>query len=270
MDTVTSADGTSIAYDQYGSGPAVILVGGAFQHRVIDSSTAELARLLGTEFTAYHYDRRGRGDSGQGASRYTVEREIDDIAALVEAAGGTAMLFGMSSGAALALDAAARRPAVTRVAVYEPPFLVEGAGRAVPANLQPRLEALVMTDQPDGAVELFLTEAVGMPAERVAGLRRAPIWPAFESVAHTLPHDVALLEDTLSGGRLPAKRWAAVTVPVLVVDGGTSPPSMAGAAAALAGVLLDARRETLPGQDHAVDPVVLAPLLGSYFRESIR
>ncbi|WP_035856723.1 alpha/beta fold hydrolase [Cryptosporangium arvum] len=265
MDTVLSADGTPIAFDRYGSGPAVILVGGAFQHRAIDPGTAELARLVAADLTVYHYDRRGRGDSGPGATPYTPEREIDDIAALIGHAGGTAALYGMSSGAALALDAAARRPAVNAVAVYEPPFVVDGSRKPIPEDLQPRLERLVMTDQRDGAVELFLVEGVGVPLEAVRGMQRTPGWAAMESVAHTLAHDVALLEDVVTGGPLPLHRWASVTVPVLVVDGGASPPWTASAADALAGVLLDAQRRTLPGQTHDVDPSVLAPVLRSFF-----
>ncbi|GAA0259575.1 alpha/beta hydrolase [Cryptosporangium japonicum] len=265
MDTVLSADGTPIAFDRYGSGPAVILVGGAFQHRAIDPGTAELARLLAEDHAVYHYDRRGRGDSGQGATPHTPEREIDDLAALVEHAGGTAALYGMSSGAALALDAAARRPAVNAVAVYEPPFVVDASRKPIADDLQPRLERLVMTDQRDGAVELFLVEAVGVPLKAVRGMQHAPAWAAMESVAHTLAYDVALLEDAVTGGPLPLHRWASVTVPVLVLDGGASPEWAGSAADALAGVLLDASRRTLPGQTHDVDASVLAPVLRAFF-----
>lgn len=264
MDTVTSADGTTIAFDSYGTGPAVVLVGGAFQHRAVDPGTAALARLLAADHTVYHYDRRGRGDSGPGATAHTPEREIDDIAALIDHAGGTAALYGMSSGAALALDAAARRPAVTAVAVYEPPFVVDGSRDPFPEDLRPRLDRLVMTDQRDGAVELFLTEAVGVPREALPGMQESAGWLVMEDVAHTLAYDVALLEDTVTGGPLPPHRWAAVTVPVLVVDGGASPPWMAAAADALAEVLLYARRATLPGQSHDVDAGALAPVLRAF------
>ena len=265
MDTVTSADGTTIAFDRYGSGPAVILVGGAFQHRATDPGSAELARLLAENFTVYHYDRRDRGDSGPGATPHTPEREIDDVAALIEHAGGTAALYGMASGAALALDAAARRPAVNAVAVYEPPFVVDDTRKPIPEGLQPRLERLILTAQPDGAVELFLSEAVGVPREAIQGMQQSPGWAAMESVAHTLAHDIALIEDTVTGGPLPPHRWAAVTVPVLVLDGGASPPWMASAADALADVLPDARRQTLPGQTHDVDAAKLAPVLSAFF-----
>jgi pimeloyl-ACP methyl ester carboxylesterase len=265
MDTVTSADGTTIAFDRYGSGPAVILVGGAFQHRAIDPGTVELARLLSVDRTVYHYDRRGRGDSGPGPTSHSPEREIDDLAALIEHAGGTAALYGMSSGSALALDAAARRPSVNAVAVYEPPFVVDGSRKPIPEDLQPRLERLVLTDQRDGAVELFLVEAVGVPRNAIADLQQSAGWLVMEDVAHTLAYDVALLEDAVTGGPLPPHRWAAVTVPVLVLDGGASPPWMASAADALADVLPNARRQTLPDQTHDVDAAVLAPALRAFF-----
>jgi pimeloyl-ACP methyl ester carboxylesterase len=265
METVTSADGTSIAYDQYGSGPAVILVGGAFQHRAIDPSTAELAELLASRFTVFHYDRRGRGDSGKGNTQFTIEREIEDLGALIEAAGGQAALFGMSSGAALALDTAARRPAVTKVAVYEAPFVVDGDPELTSEEYLPQLHALLAKGDNGGAVEWFLTGAVGVPSEVVAGMRHAPIWAVFESVAPTLAYDGALLEGTVEGKPLSDQRWAAVTAPVLVLDGGDSPPSMAAAAEGLVSVLSDARRGTLPGQTHEVDPKVLRPVLLDFF-----
>ncbi|TQS40158.1 alpha/beta fold hydrolase [Cryptosporangium phraense] len=265
MDTVTSADGTRIAFDRYGSGPALILVGGASQHRAIDPGTGDLARLLAEDLTVYHYDRRGRGDSGLSWEPYRPEREIEDIAALIEHAGGNAALYGMSSGAALALDAAARRPAVTKVAVYEPPFIVDDSRTPIRTDLQPRLERLILTEQRDGAVELFLTEAAGVPPEAVEGLKRTPHWAALEAVSHTYPYDIALLEGTQTGAPLSPHRWAAVTVPVLVVDGGASPDWMHAGADALAAVLLDATRETLDGQTHDVDAKALAPSLRRFF-----
>ncbi|MFI5954639.1 alpha/beta fold hydrolase [Cryptosporangium sp. NPDC051539] len=264
MDTVTSSDGTTIAFDRYGTGPAVVLVGGASQHRAIDPGTAELAQLLAEEFTVYHYDRRGRGDSGPGTTPHSPEREIDDIAALLQHAGGAAALYGMSSGSALALDAAARRPAVTKVAVYEPPFIVDDSRKPIRIDLQPRLERLILTEQRDGAVELFLAEAAGVPPEAIEGLKKSPHWAALEAVSHTYPYDLALLEGTQTGAPLSPHRWAAVTVPVLVVDGGAGPDWMHAGADALAAVLLNATRRTLPDQTHDVDATVLAPVLRTF------
>lgn len=263
MKTVTSKDGTTIAFDRSGEGPAIVLVGGAFQHRAIDTSTARLAERLAPNFTVYHYDRRGRGESGDTAP-YAVNREIEDIDALIQDAGGSAYVFGMSSGAVLALHAAAAGLAITKLALYEPPFIVDDSRPPVPKDYTRRLAGLLAEGRRGDAVELFMTEAVGMPAEAVAPMRGAPFWSAFESVAHTLPYEAAIMGDTLSGRPLPAGRWAAVTVPTLVVDGGASPDWARNAVEALVEVLPDAQRRTLEGQTHQVDPEVLAPGLAEF------
>lgn len=263
MHTVTSKDGTTIAFDRSGEGPAIVLVGGAFQHRAIDPSTARLAELLAPDFTVYHYDRRGRGESRDTAP-YAVEREIEDIEALIQDAGGSAYVFGMSSGAVLALHAAAAGPAITKLALYEPPFIVDDSRPRVPQDHTRRLVGLLAEGRRGDAVELFMTEAVGMPAEAVAPMRGAPFWSAFESVAHTLPYEAAIMGDTLSGQPLSAGRWRAVTVPTLVVDGGASPAWARNAVEALVEVLPDAQRRTLEGQTHQVDPEVLAPVVAEF------
>ena len=197
----------------------MILVGGAIQHRAIDPSTARLAELLSSAFTVVHYDRRGRGDSGDTAP-YAVEREIDDIDALIQDAGGSASLFGMSSGAVLGLDAAESGLAVAKLALYEPPFMVDDSRPPVPEDYRERLTAMLSEGRRGDAVELFMTEAVGVPAEAVSSMRGAPFWPGLESVAHTLPYDDAIMGDLTSGKPLPAARWAGVTIPTLVIDGG--------------------------------------------------
>ncbi len=264
MPTVQSTDGTTIGYDVSGTGPPVILVGGAFQYRAIDPPTVRLAELLGRDFTVFHYDRRGRGDSGDTAP-YATGREIQDLDALIKEAGGTASLFGNSSGALVALDAAAAGLAVPKVAAYEAAVLVGQSRPPVPAGYLATLTELATSGRRGEAVEYFLTKAVGVPAETVAGMRQAPVWPAFEAVAHTLPYDAAFCEDTMSGRPLPANRWADVVAPVLVIDGGASLPWVAEGAQALAGVLPEARSRTLDGQDHAVDPDALAPVLREFF-----
>jgi pimeloyl-ACP methyl ester carboxylesterase len=263
MDTVASKDGTTIAFDRSGDGPAVILVGGAIQHRAIDPRTARLAELLSSSFTVYHYDRRGRGDSGDTAP-YAVEREIDDIDALIRDAGGSASLFGMSSGAVLSLDAADRGLAVTKLALYEPPFMVDDTRPPVPADYRERLTAMLSEGRRGEAVELFMTEAVGVPAEAVSPMRGAPFWPGLESVAHTLPYDHAIMCDLTSGLPLPAARWAGVTIPTLVINGGESPAWARNAVQAIVDVLPQAERRSLAGQTHQVDPEVLAPLLDGF------
>ena len=264
MESVTSRDGTEIAFDRQGAGPPVVLVGGAFQHRAIDPRTAQLAELLAERFSIYHYDRRGRGDSGD-AEAHSSEREIEDLEALIEAAGGSACVFGNSSGAVLALDAAASGLAIERLGLYEAPFIVDASRPPVPEDYQERLVRLVSEGRRGDAVGLFLAEPAEVPAEFVAQMRQAPIWPAFESVAHTLAYDAAFMEGTQLGEPLPIGRWESVTVPTLVVDGGASPEWVHSGARAIADLLPDARRSTLEGQTHEVGPEVLAPALAGFF-----
>jgi pimeloyl-ACP methyl ester carboxylesterase len=266
MDTVKSKDGTTIAFDRSGEGPALILVGGALQHRALDPSTAQLASLLAPSFTVHNYDRRGRGDSGDTVP-YAVEREIEDLDALIDEAGGSAFVFGMSSGAVLALDAAANRLAITKLALYEPPMVVDDSRPPVPEDYVARLTELASCDRPGDAIEVFMTEGVGLPAEAVASMRGAPFWPAFEAVAHTLAYDGAIVAATMSGKPLPTDRWASVTIPTLVVDGDASPAWARNAVRALVDVLPAARRRTLEGQTHQVDPEVLAPVLEEFYAD---
>jgi len=259
MDEVTSNDGTAIAFDRFGAGPAVILVGGAFQHRAIDQQTARLAELLGREFTVFHYDRRGRGDSGDTLP-YAVEREVEDIAALVDAAGGRAHVFGMSSGGALGLAAAASGLPITKLAVYEPPFQVEESGRAAMKSYGQQLSALLAEGRRGDAAALAM-KTFGAPPEAVEGMRHAPVWATFESVAPTLAYDAAVMGD----GSVPTERAMSVAVPTLVIDGGSSPQWMREAADALAGVVPTSQRLTLEGQTHDVAPDVLSPALQRFF-----
>jgi alpha-beta hydrolase superfamily lysophospholipase len=223
-----------------------------------------LAELLSPNFTMYHYDRRGRGDSGDTAP-YAVEREVEDIDALIQDAGGSAFVFGMSSGAVLALEAADRGLAITKLALYEPPFMVDDSRPPLPEDYRERLTELLASGRPGDAVELFMTEAVGVSAETVGYMQGDPFWSAFEAVAHTLPYDAAIMANTTSGAPLSAGRWSAVTIPTLVVDGGASPAWARNAVAALAEMLTDARRRTLADQTHQVDPEFLAPVLEKFF-----
>lgn len=265
MKQVHSQDGTPIAFDQYGEGPSVILVGGAFQHRAIDPRTTELAALLAPHFTVLHYDRRGRGDSGDTAP-YAAQREVEDLEALIDAAGGSALVFGMSSGSALALDAANQLGGkVKKVAVYEPPFIVNDERPPVPQDYLARIKELISEGRRGDAVAYFMVHAAEVPEEFVAQMRQEPFWPAFEAVAHTLPYDATLMEGTMFGKALPAERWASVVVPTLVLDGGASPAYMHSGAQALADALRDAQRRTLEGQTHEVAPEILAPVLQAFF-----
>lgn len=264
MNTVQSKDGTAIAFDRYGEGPAVVLVGGAFQHRAIDPGTAHLAELLAERFTVFHYDRRGRGDSGDTAP-YAVEREVEDLEALIEEAGGSASVFGMSSAGALALEAASRGLGIQKLALYEPPFIVDDSRPPLPEGYAERLAGLASSGRRGDAVEYFLTESARVPAEAVAPMREAPIWPAFVGVAHTLAYDGAIMGDTMSGSPSTLGRWSCVMAPTLVMDGGASPAYQRNAVEALADVLPNAQRRTLEGQTHDVAPGVLAPALEEFF-----
>jgi pimeloyl-ACP methyl ester carboxylesterase len=259
MEKVQSSDGTAIAFDRSGDGPPVILVPGLFQHRAIDPGTAELAALLAPRFTVFHYDRRGRGDSADTAP-YAVEREVEDLGALIDAAGGAAALYGMSSGGALALEAAARGLAVTRLAVYEPPF-TDNDGNIEPSEeLAAGIAELVEAGRPGDAVALFMT-ASGVPAEAVAQMRQAPFWAGLESVAHTMPYDMTLMGDAA----LLSERASTITVPTLVLDGGASEPWGRRSADAVAAAVPGAERATLEGQTHEVAAEPLAPVLAEFF-----
>jgi pimeloyl-ACP methyl ester carboxylesterase len=263
MNTVPSEDGTSIAYDQTGEGPPVILVAGALGVRSEPMMTG-LAAALAPQFTVYTYDRRGRGDSGDTAP-YAVEREIEDIDALVDEAGGSAFVYGISSGAVLALEAAASGLDIAKLALYEPPFIVDDSRPPVPDDYVAQLEELLAADRRGDAVELFMTKAVGVSDEFIAQMREDPSWAAMEEIAHTLPYDGTIMGETMSGIPLPTDRWADATLPTLVMAGEQSPPFLHNGTEALKDVLPDAQHRTLDGQEHDVDPEALAPVLEKYF-----
>lgn len=264
MQTVSSKDGTRIAYERAGDGPPLILVDGALSSRS-GSLNTPLAALLAPQLTVYTYDRRGRGDSGDNPP-YAVEREIEDIDALIDEAGGSASVFGISSGAALALDAAARHPAkVTKVAVYEPPFIVDNSRAPVTPDYLGRLAGHVAANRRGDAVKLFLTEGIEMPGLFVTLMSFLPMWKRLKALAHTLPYDAIIMAGTQSGTALPADRWASLTAPALVVDGGKSPASMHNGVKALVELVPNAKHVTLEGQTHVVKPAVLAPVLAAFF-----
>ena len=263
MRTVTSNDGTTIAFDQSGAGPAVLLVGGALSDR---AAAAPMATLLAPHFTVINYDRRGRGDSGD-TRPYAVEREVEDIAALIAAVGGSAYVFAKSSGAALALEAANRGLPITKLALYEPPFIVDDARKPIPEGYVAHLGELAASGRRGEAVEYFLVNAVEVPPEALAQMRQAPMWPAMEVMAHTLAYDGAIMEGNMAGRPFSPGQWAAVTMPTLVMDGGDSSLWMHHAAQAVADILPNARRLTLEGQTHTVDPNLLVPVLGTFFAD---
>jgi pimeloyl-ACP methyl ester carboxylesterase len=254
--TVTSADATTIAFDQFGAGAPIITAAGAFNDR---STTDPLARALARQFMVVNYDRRGRGDSGD-APRYAVEREIEDLDALIAEVGGSAAVFGYSSGATLALRAAAAGLAITKLALYEPPFVVDDSRPRPPADLNEELAKLISADRRGDAVELFQTEVIGMPAEVVASLRNAPFRAGMEALAHTLVYDATIVGDLT----LPTELIAPITTPTLVIDGEQSPPVMREAARAVADTLPNGRRHSLAGEDHTINPETTAPIVAEF------
>jgi pimeloyl-ACP methyl ester carboxylesterase len=265
MNTVPSKDGTTIAFDKTGNGPTLILVGGALQARAGDPRTAQLVELLATNFTVVNYDRRGRGDSSDSAT-YAASREVEDIEALIRETGNDAFVFGMSSGGILALDAAsALGDKIKKLAVYEPPFIVDGGRPPVPATYLTQLKELLVAGRRGDMVELFMTGPVGVPVEYVGSMRNEPFWPSMEALAHTLIYDATIVGDTMSGVPLPKERWAAAGQPTLILDGGDSPSFMHSGTDALAGILPQAERQTLANQSHEVAPEVLAPVLEAFF-----
>lgn len=263
MNTATSADGTSIAYDVWGDGQPLIFVDGATAHRAVNPKAAEVAALVGDTFRVYAYDRRGRGDSGDTAP-YAVEREFEDLAALIDTAGGSAVVCGFSSGSVLALDAAAAGVPIAKLAMFEPPFVVDDSRPPLPADYVQRLDSLVAAGQRGDAAELFLTAAVGMPAEYVPGIKQSPMWPGMEAIAHTISYDGRTMQDVMRGQPLPVDRWSAVRIPVLVMYGRGTAPSLISAAKALGELLPTATAQDVDGEQHDVAAEVLAPVLREF------
>jgi pimeloyl-ACP methyl ester carboxylesterase len=261
MQTATSRDGTRIAFDKRGRGPAVILVNGALADR---SAGAELAQLLAGRFTVYCYDRRGRGDSGDNKP-YSVQREIEDIEALVDSAGGAAHVYGKSSGAALALQAAAALgPKVRKLALYEAPYDETEGAAAQWRAFRSRLDGLLAADRRADAVTAFM-QFVGAPAEALASMKASPAWPGMVAMAPTLAYDNAMLGDDRS---VPVGVAARVTATTLVMDGAASAgpmPFMRATADKLGRAIPGAQRQVVPGQAHDVSAKALAPILLKFF-----
>ncbi|MDB5238592.1 MAG: alpha/beta hydrolase [Candidatus Kaiserbacteria bacterium] len=256
MNTVISKDGTKIAYDRTGIGPALILVGGALQHRS-DQLMGRLAPLLAKDFTVISYDRRGRGDSTDGRS-YATDREIEDLESVITEAGGSAYVFGMSSGGILALLAATKLPYITKIAVYEAPFISDQEIGTGAAEYTAQLKEAVAGDERSKAVKLFM-KRIGMPAPILFIMRLMPMWSQLKKLAPTLVYDALIVGD----GSVP-QQFASITAPTLLVTG-MSDPMKEGARAA-AGILPNAQHKVLEGQTHNVKPDVLAPVLRTFFK----
>jgi pimeloyl-ACP methyl ester carboxylesterase len=252
---VLSRDGTEIAYERFGDGSPVILVVGAFNDR---TTGAPLAEFLAPDFTVFTYDRRGRGDSGDNAP-YSVQREIEDLDALIGTAGGSAAVFGFSSGAVLALKAVAHGLAITRLVLYDAPFEVEGRRPEPRPDHAAQVAALVDAGRRDDAVEYFQTQVVGLPADMVS---HAPFRATLEQMGHTLVYDLTVTAE----GPVPIALAASVKVPALVIDGGDfGHPAMRGAAQALPSALQDGRHLSLDDQHHQIVPDTIGPPVRAFF-----
>jgi pimeloyl-ACP methyl ester carboxylesterase len=262
VNTVHSQDGTTIAFDRIGQGSPVILVDGALCSRTM-GPCGPLATLLAPHFTVFTYDRRGRGDSGDNAP-YAVDREIEDLQALVDEAGGTAFVWGVSSGAALALEAATRLTGVTKLALYEAPFIVDGTRPSTEEDW-PRIGEAVAAGRRGYAVKCFL-KSVGVPGFVLALMPLMPVWSKLKAVAHTLPYDGAIVRENQMGRPLPGGRWASVTIPTLVMEGGKSPQWIRHANRSLANSLPNGQFRTLEGQTHIVKAKAHAPVLTEFFK----
>jgi pimeloyl-ACP methyl ester carboxylesterase len=262
MKSVRSKDGTQIAFDQYGRGPTLILVDGALCHRAFGPMPS-IGKLLAPHFTVFHFDRRGRGASGD-TPPYAVEREIEDIEAILQQAGGSAYLFGTSSGAALALEAASRLNGIKKVALYEAPFFFDDVHPPRPDNYHETLTALAAANRRSDALKLFM-KTVGTPSFAIAIMRLLPMWSKLKAAAHTLPYDITIVSDKRAGEPLSAERWSSVTMPALTAVGGKSPAWWQDAMKELSRVLPSAQHRVLPGQTHVVKAQVLAPVLMEFF-----
>lgn len=261
MSTITSADGTTIDYERYGAGPAVIFIGGAIQYRAIDQVTTKTAQELAAEgFTTIDYDRRGRGRSGDTAP-YALDREVEDVAALIDAVGGSATLCTSSSGAAIGLAAARSGLGVTRLALYEPPFF---AGLDLTAHVD-AMRALLAEGRHEDLVRYDLTKVIGLPEHMVDGMAQSPSWAGFVSVAPTIIYDVANSGEVNTDQDWKS-RWADVTVPTVVLSGDQTFPGMPEAADATAAALSNATRRIIAGEGHGPSTAGILPPLLEFLR----
>lgn len=260
VQTIVSTDGTTIAFEKTGEGPAIVLVGGAFCDRTASVSGTPLAAQLAHRFTVYSYDRRGRGASSDAAV-YALERELDDLDAVIDVAGGSAVVFGNSSGALLALDAAARGASIPRLALYEPPVILDSGRMSAFAELAQELDQAAAAGRRGDAVALYFTKVMSMPEAAVEGIKKAPHWPGLETLAHTLGYDLRIAARGAS--RLPT--LSSVAADTLVMHGSASPSWLRDALQVITSSIPRATQRALVGQTHAVDPATLARELETFF-----
>ena len=255
---VTSKDGTRIAYDRLGVGPPLVIVNGALGVRSF-AFARRMAQELALDFTVYDYDRRGRGDSGDHP-RFAVQKEVEDLAALCAAAGGRPFVVGQSSGAALALEAAAAGVPMAGLYAYEPPYVQEHAPDAIDPEYGRKVGGLVEAGDRSGAVSLFM-RTVGVPGFGVAIMRLMPMWKVMMGVAHTLPYDAAVMGDF----HVPA-RLAQSKVPTVVGFGAKTTPALKSGARAVAAKVPGARLDEVPKANHGIKPTSMRPALVAAFK----
>lgn len=253
--TVTSQDGTTIAYEQTGTGPVIILVAAALADR---GGTTRLAKHLAEHFTVINYDRRGRGKSTD-TQPYAIAREVEDIEALIDAHDGAAFVFGSSSGSVLALEAANRLGTkVKKLFMYEPPFIVDDSQPPVPEDFIQQVTRFVSAGQRNDAVKLFFAKGMGIPGFIVTLMRfLMPGWSKMAAIAHTLPYDLTILAGTQTGKPLPAQRWTSIISPIRIMVGGKSEPFFHNGARALTEIVPTAQYCSLEGRDHSA--ILMAP-----------
>lgn len=260
MQRVDSRDGTPIALETSGSGPALVIVNGALSDR---STVTPLRALLDPHFKVVGYDRRGRGGSGDTLP-YAPEREVEDLAAVIEAQESPAFVFGHSSGAILALRAALSGVSMRRLALNEPPFILPGTRPLPPPDVTSRIAQRIAANDREGALRIFFSEQVGLPPPALEQMKASPAWPRMLALAHTTPYDSAVAGDSV----LPTAALAKLSLPILVLNGTASAPWLADTARALVASLPNARAKALEGQPHSPAPDVLAPVLVSFLEEA--
>lgn len=259
MGRIRSKDGSPIYYEQYGDGPPLILVDGAFCNSSF-GPMPDLAPLLAEQFTVFIYDRRGRGKSGD-QSRYDVEREVKDLDAIINEAGGSAYVFGMSSGGILSLRAAASGCNIKKLAVYEPPISVDMQEHQIAKANAKKLQKLITSGKRTEAVKYFLKEAVEMYAFVVFVMRWLPVWKKMKEVAHTLPYDASITAEW----PISVLSERNIDVPLYILGGEKSSESLHRSVHSLTDAIPHARSRMLEGQSHNVKPKVLAPELIKFF-----
>ncbi len=261
MNTVISKDGTSIAYEKIGSGEPLILIDGALCYRSF-GPMPKFGPMLSKHFTVFMYDRRGRGDSGD-SSNYSPDREVEDIEALINEAGRSVFLLGLSSGAALAIRAAEKKLNIKKIALYEPPYVWNNNSGKPAVDHEAELKKILATGNSSKAVKYFMVTMVGAPAIAAFIMQLMPMWKKLKGVAHTLPYDSAIM----GNWSVPEERVSSIAIPALVSGGGKSPANLQDPVKLIAKLLPNGTLKILEGQTHNVKAEVLIPEVLDFFKK---